>query len=229
MNIVLKVFKELNFVSVDKFEVKHKIDNKDVVKVAVNVLISAENGSQVFLVINFDNMLLSSVVEGDWDLVKEIALQFRRKEYHRAEMDRNTSLLILSKREFNEDVDISSKVKIEDDPFYFKKYVFSYDTVGLENANSWFEENNSKNKLVASIQEYIADTQKFARYKEKNINEPIYSFFVELVTKIHCFPMRIVQSQNINSIDYFLNQELNKIRTKSKDPVNISKEKLLGL
>lgn len=115
MNIILNVFKELNFVSVDEFIVEHKINDRSVMQVVVNVLVSNENDSQVFLVINCDNKLLHYVVEGG--LVKEIALQFRRKEYHRAEMDRNTSLYIVSRYEVDEDVDVSSKVKIEDDPF----------------------------------------------------------------------------------------------------------------
>ena len=46
---------------------------------------------------------------------------------------------------------------------------------------------DSKNTIVALIQEYITDTGKFARYKENCVNEPIYSYFMELVTKIHCF------------------------------------------
>lgn len=158
MNIILNVFKELNFVSVDEFIVEHKINDKSVMQVVVNVMVSNENDSQVFLVINCDNKLLHYVVEGA--LVKEIALQFRRKEYHRAEMDRNTSLYIISRHEVDEDVDASSKVKIEDDPFYFKKYVFSYDEVGLENATAWITENSSKNTIVALIQEYITDTSR---------------------------------------------------------------------
>lgn len=224
MNIILNVFKELNFVSVDEFIGEHKINDKSVMQVVVNVLVSNENDSQVFLVINCDNKLLHYVVEGG--LVKEIALQFRRKEYHRAEMDRNTSLYIVSRHEVDEDVDVSSKVKIEDDPFYFKKYVFSYDEVGLENATAWITENSSKNTIVALIQEYITDTGKFARYKENCVNEPIYSYFMELVTKIHCFPMKTVETKDINSINYFLNQEIGKVRTRSRKPIDIDQIKI---
>ena len=40
MNIILNVFKELNFVSVDEFIVEHKINDKSVMQVVVNVLVS---------------------------------------------------------------------------------------------------------------------------------------------------------------------------------------------
>ena len=105
-------------------------------------------------------------------------------------MDRNTSLLIVSKHLANEEIDTSSKVKIEDDPYYFKKYVFSYDDIGLENANNWVSENIQNKTTVSVIQDYITNTEQFAKYKENNINEPIYTFFIELVTKLHCFPMK---------------------------------------
>lgn len=225
MNIVFEVFKELNYVLVDEFVVAHKKDDNNTMQVTINTLISKENDSQVFLVVNCSNGLLESFVEGS--LVKEIALKFRKREYHRAEMDKNISLLIISKHDAGEGIDTSSKVKIEDDPYYFKKYVFSYDEVGLENATAWIKENNSKGTLVTLIQGYITDTGRFARYKENCINEPIYSYFIELVTKIHCFPMKIVETKNINSIDYFLNQEINKVRTRSRKPVNIDQIKIV--
>lgn len=76
------------------------------------------------------------------------------------------------------------------------------------------------------IQEYITDTGKFARYKENCVNEPIYSYFMELVTKIHCFPMKTVETKDINSINYFLNQEIDKVRTRSRKPIDIDQIKI---
>ncbi len=224
MNLIFEVFKELNYVFADEFVVEYKIDKSNIMQVTVNVLILKENDSQVFLLVNCDNRALQVYVEGS--LIKEIAFQFRKKEYHRAEMDRNTSLLIISKQDVDEALDTSSKVKIEDDPYYFKKYVFSYNEVGLENAIAWIKENNGKDTLVALIQVYVTDTEKFARYKENCVNEPIYSFFIELVTKIDCFPIRIAETKNIKSIDYFLEQEIDKARTRSKKPVNIEQIKI---
>lgn len=224
MNIVLEVFKELNYDAVDEFIVEHSLDEKSIMQVNVKVLIPKHNNSQVFLVVNSSNDKLKNYIEGG--LIKEIALQFRKKEYHRAEMDRNTSFLIISEHKVGEEVDISSKVKIEDDPYYFKKYVFTYDEVGLENATSWIKGNDSKDSLITLILGYITDTEKFAKYKENYINEPIYSYFIELVTKIHCFPMKIVETKNINSIEFFLDKEIDKASTRSRKPVNIESTRI---
>ncbi|MBQ3546560.1 MAG: hypothetical protein IJA34_16480 [Lachnospiraceae bacterium] len=222
MDIILDVFKELKFVLQDEFPVEYILNEKNSKTVNVNVLISSENDSQVFLMVDCDNSLLKNMVDGM--LIKEMAFRFRKREYHRAEMDKNTSLLIVSKHCVNEDIDTSSKVKIEDDPYYFKKYVFSYDEIGLENADNWLIENRKEGTTVSLIQDYITDTGKFAKYKENNINEPIYTFFIELVTKLHCFPMKTAETKNIKSIDYFLENELCKLRTKQKKTIDIDKK-----
>ena len=219
MNIILDVFKELHFILTDEFLVEYVINENNSMVVHVNVLVSNENDSQVFLMICCENEQLKNIVDGM--LVKEMAFQFRKKEYHRAEMDRNTSLLIVSKYFVDENVDTASKVKIEDDPYYFKKYVFSYNEIGLENANSWLTENVQKGTTVALIQDYITDTKKFAKYKKNCLNEPIYTFFIELVTKLHCFPMKTAETKDIKSIDSFLADELDILRTKQKKPIDI--------
>lgn len=138
------------------------------------------------------------------------------------ELKCNFMALSINKHSTDEDVDFSSKVKIEDDPYYFKKYVFSYDEIGLENANNWLIENVQKETTISLIQDYITDTRQFAKYKENNINEPIYTFFIELVTKLHCFPMKTAETKNINSIDYFLKNELEKLRAKPRKSIDIN-------
>ena len=220
MKIILDVFNELHFVLTDEFLVEYAINENNSMVVNVNVLISSENDSQVFLMIDCENAQLKNIVDGM--LIKEMAFQFRKKEYHRAEMDRNTALLIVSKHSTDEDVDFSSKVKIEDDPYYFKKYVFSYDEIGLENANNWLIENVQNGTTISLIQDYITDTRQFAKYKENKINEPIYTFFIELVTKLHCFSMKTAETKNINSIDYFLKNELEKLRAKPRKSIDIN-------
>ena len=51
-------------------------------------------------------------------------------------------------------------------PENIKKYVFSYDEIGLENANNWLIENVHKGTTISLIQDYITDTRQFAKYKE---------------------------------------------------------------
>ena len=223
MDIILKILTELFYVVKDDFCVECTIDSQKTAMVNVKLMISEENDSQVFLIVECDDSQLVDYVDGK--IIKKIAVKFRKNEYHRAEMDRNTTLLIVCKHEIGK-IDLSSKVKIEDDPYYFKKYVFSYDEVGLENAKIWLQENMQRDSRVALIQEYITNTNHFAKYKENHQNESIYTFFMELVTKLHCFPMKPAESENIRSVKEFLDDELELLRNKNRNPIDIDKNKL---
>ena len=226
MEIIIKVLTELLFTARDEFSVECIIEPQKIVLINVKIMVSEENDSQVFLVIECDDSQLVDYVDGK--IVKEIAVKFRKNEYHRAEMDRNTTLLLVSKHEIGT-IDLSSKVKIEDDPYYFKKYVFSYDEVGFENAKRWLQENSQRESVISLIQEYITDTEHFAKYKENHQNEATYTFFMELVTKLHCFPMKTAESKRIKSVDDYLDDELQMLRSKSKKPIIIDKDKIDSL
>lgn len=223
MEIILKVLESLHFIISDTFEVECVIDDQRSVSLDVKMLISNENESQVYLVIACENSQLIDYVDGK--IIKEIAQKFRKNDLHTAEMDRNTSLLLVCKHAIDT-IDTSSKVKIEDDPYYFKKYVFSYDDVGLANASSWLEENKEKGSIVSLIQEYITNTKQFAKYKDNHKNEVIYTFFMELVTKLHCFPMKTVEAKNIKTVNDYLENELDELRNKSKQPIDIDLKKM---
>ena len=86
MDIILDVFKELHFILTDEFLVEYVINENNSMVVNVNVLISSENDSQVFLMIDCENAQLKNIVDGM--LIKEMALRFRKKEYHSGPMSR---------------------------------------------------------------------------------------------------------------------------------------------
>lgn len=220
MKIIYEVLEELLYIANEGFEVTYKFLDKNK-KVYVYPFISKENVSQVFLVLEIKDEDLKDVVEGT--LVKEVAVQFRKKKFHRAEMDRNTTLLILSEYMNGGVISKDEKVKIEDDPYYFKKYVFSYNEIERKNAEMWMAKEKVNNKMVEKIQNYITDTKKFGRYKADIQNEPIYAYFVELITKIPVFPMKKVNSIGLKTIEQYLDEEIDELRNLKK-PVEIEKE-----
>ena len=60
------------------------------------------------------------------DFLSMITRELGRQDFYSTDMDRNITLLLLCKREKGEQIDHEAKVRIEDDPYYFKKYVFVY-------------------------------------------------------------------------------------------------------
>lgn len=222
MNVVFDVLEELMYVAKEEFEIAYKSEGEDK-SVVVTPFVSKENSSQVFLVVLCKNAFLGDVVNSD--LVKVVAFQFRRKDYHKAEMDRNSTLLILSEHNVDEEIDTSAKVKIEDDPYYFKKYVFSFDEISKKHTEIWLDQNKKSDSLIATIQNYVTDTTNFKRYKENNQNEPIYTFLIELITKIPSFPMKTAESQELHSVEEYLNDAINVLENQKK-PIIINRRAL---
>ena len=127
-------------------------------------------------------------------------------------MDKNTTLLLESECKEDETIDHYSKVQIEDDPYYFKKYVFSYSTLEekraveyLQNVKKDAEEDFS---IVKAVQSYLSDAEKFLSYKTNYCNQPTYAYFSELATKMPIFPLQIVAVDEIKSVTAFLSDEL---------------------
>ena len=105
-----------------------------------------------------------------------------------------------------------AKVQIEDDPYYFKKYVFSYSTLEEKRAEEYIQDlkNASEEKFsfVKAVQSYLSDAKTFLSYKTNHSNQPTYTYFSELATKMPIFPLQIAAVNQIKSVAAFLSEEL---------------------
>ena len=222
MNIINDVVEELNYRQEKTFVVAYT-SLTACNEITVKPYVSNDYLSQVFLLIELSDEKLHEVVETD--LVKMIALSFRKSSFHVAEMDKNTSLIVVSEFETGKENDKESKVKIEDDPYYFKKYVFSYNAVSERNAADWMKQNRNDRNVVECIQEYVTDTERFTSFKIDFNNEPVYTYFMELITKIPSFPMSTGGKQNLKSVEDYLKEELEKHKSGRKT-VEVDQEKV---
>lgn len=188
---------------------------------------SEDYSSQVYLVIQVSNSELSNILGSDFLLA--LAKAFRKQNFHKSDMDKNTTLLIECACKEGEYVDHLSKVQIEDDPYYFKKYVFSYSTLELKRAEEYIRNQKATSvenfSYVREIQSYLSNADTFSSYKKNHTNQPTYAFFCELVTKVPVFPLRITAVNEIKPVADFLHEELGKMP--STDIVALNQ--LLGL
>ena len=142
-----------------------------------------------------------------------MALAFRKADFHESDMDKNTTLVITSARPDTEPLNSDAKVKIEDDPYYFKKYVFSYTSASERLATSFLEHKKTERanafSYVNEVLDYLMNAENFGEYKDKKDELSTYSYFVELVTKIPAFPLNIKNSEEIKSVSEFLTEQLN--------------------
>jgi len=212
MKLLYEILNELNYVSKDSFSFSCFISGMEKSYNAMPFA-SEDYSSQVYLVVQVSNTELANVLGSDFLIT--LAKVFRKQNFHRSDMDKNTTLLIECVREQEESVDHISKVQIEDDPYYFKKYVFSYSTLEERRATEYIQTQKAASvenfSYIKEIQSYLSNADTFTSYKANHTNQPTYAFFCELVTKVPIFPLRIAAVNEIKPVEDFLHEELEKM------------------
>lgn len=168
----------------------------------LNIFKNRNVESQIFIVLQIlESQLISQ--ENNKSLVIEIANYFRENDVYVPDMDKNTSLIYCVKRDINSDKLDKLKVNIEDDPFYFKKYVFAYNEAQADE----FKKLCKQYAKTASelIQTYILEPRNFNAFKKNSDNEKIYKLVSELLIKIPIIPINFATNGQIRCVsDYML-------------------------
>lgn len=208
MNILYELLNELKYQTKESFTFDVTLDDNKT-SIIVTPFVSVEYPCQTYLVIEAENQALSKVNN---DYLKALALAFRKADFHESDMDKNTTLVITSARPDTESLNSDAKVKIEDDPYYFKKYVFSYTSASERLATSFLEHKKTEcaNEFsyVNEVLNYLMNAEEFGKYKDAKDELSTYSYFVELATKIPAFPLNIRNSEEIKSVSEFLSEQL---------------------
>lgn len=204
---------------------------------SVTPFVSAKGACEGYLLVSIGGRELPNLLKSDFlsRITQELGLQ----EFYSTDMDRNITLLLLCKRAKDEQIDHDAKVRIEDDPYYFKKYVFVYTEQEEAAAQAYAE--NREGTLADMVRGFLMDTGRFAMYKEQaaeerkkeNEKKPAkggkkakaeeepelgekdreylaYKFFVELATKVTVLPIRPDGTMEIRSVAGFWQEELQK-------------------
>lgn len=221
MRILYEILNELNYSSEDNFSFSYNMKETEQ-KYDVMPFVSVNHPSQVYLVVKICNSELANILSSNF--LTALAKGFRKQSFHRSEMDKNTTLLLGCECKTNESVDHLSKVQIEDDPYYFKKYVFSYSTLEEKRAEEYMQ--NLKNgsverfSFVKAVQSYLSNAETFLSYKTNHSNQPTYTYFSELATKMPVFPLQTAAVDEIKSVTAFLSEELEGDTSKNIDALD---------
>lgn len=208
MNMLYELLNELKYQTEESFAFDIPA-NDDKANILVTPFVSVEYPCQTYLIVESENKDLS-IINNEY--LKALALAFRKADFHESDMDKNTTLVISSFRADNESLNSLSKIKIEDDPYYFKKYVLSYTNTSEQHATKYLEHKKAElgNTFlyVNEILKYLMTAEYFGLYKSKKDESSAYSYFIELATKIPAFPLNIQSSEQIKSVKEFLSEQL---------------------
>lgn len=215
MKIVYDTLTELKYFAHKSFVFSYSLNN-NASECTVLPFVSEEFPSQVYLTAYVPNCDLVNLLDSDF--LSALSLAFKSQESHRSEMDKNTTLLLFSKRPTSEPLNSLAKVQIEDDPYFFKKYVFSYTELEEKHATDYFASEKSKAcfSYVSTIQNYLTNHKAFSAYKGNHINEPTYSFFIELATKVPILPLHVNTANELPTVESFMDENLTSISASGK-------------
>ena len=196
INVIKEIMNDCAYRNMVQTEVTY-----DKIVYSLNIFQHKNIESHIFIVLQ---ILESQLVAQDnyKDLVIEIANYFRENDIYVPDMDKNTSLIYCVKRDIKSNKLDELKVKIEDDPFYFKKYVFAYSEAQSDEFKKLRKQHNwTINEL---IQTYIFDTENFSKFKKNGDNEKIYKLVSELFIKIPIIPINFETNGEIKSVSEYM-------------------------
>lgn len=209
MKLINKILSELKYTETGNFSFIQNLNNEEK-GYEVSAFVSKLNPSQVYLMTSVDFNNLNNALDGSFYAL--LAKQLRKQEFYTSEMDKNTTLIIECECNNNQYLNSDIKVQIEDDPFYFKKYVLCYNEIERMEAERFLANEQNKYKeefsFVRTIQTYLADTKKFTEYKKDRTSQPIYGYFAEMAIKMPIMPLQIATDSQIKKIPDFISEEL---------------------
>lgn len=196
INIIKSLLSDCDYEYIDTI----KIDINDV-DLTLDMFKGELVDNQVFLVLTIlESQLINDEISSE--LVVSIANEFRNSNMYESEMDKNTSLVYCVQTDVKSQELTKKKVEIEDDPYYFKKYVFSYSVTDEEQFEQLcYQMNESPLKFV---QNYILDTENFSKFKNNFSNETVYRMISDLIIKLPMIPISFDEKKEIRSVNYYM-------------------------
>lgn len=174
--------------------------------------VSEQYPDDVYLLVSIQPEELVHTLDNGF--MSALAISFRKQSFHRSTMDRNTTLLLSCVCNISERINHDLRVQLEDDPYYFKKYVFAYTAADEAAAKQYIAANSrGEENLIETIRGCLLDPAMFAAYKDNDPAQRAYVYFAELATKVTLLPIRPNSGGKIETVDAIWQTELQKVQT----------------
>lgn len=165
-----------------------------------------QNKSQVFLLLS---ILESKLLEIDFlNILPEIAMAYKDTKQYEPEMEKNTSLVVCVNRDVDSMKLSKEAIIIEDDPYYFKKYLFSYHNNDSKKFEQFKKEYQCEQNLEF-IQKYVINSKNFESFKDNPANAESYRMISDLLVKLPVISIGFNNTEKLLTVeDYFQTEEI---------------------
>lgn len=170
----------------------------------IQSLVSEQNPSQVFLLFP---ILESKLLEVNLlDILPDIAVAFKETKLYESEMEKNTSLVVCVNRDVDSEKLTKEAIAIEDNPYYFKKYLFAYH----DNDNKKFEQLKKEYECkqnIEFIQKYVINSKNFEAFKDNLSNNETYKLISDLLVKLPVISIGFSKTETLHTVEMFFQEE----------------------
>lgn len=213
-HIISNILCELNFSPAEQFVVQ-----KDQIHFELMPFFLRDDSSQVYLIMP---LLESQLLDVKFtEILPYIAESFHKTNGYKSDMEKNTSLVFCIKRDVNSKYLEQLQIDIEDDPYYFKKYVFSYFPDEQQKLDQ-IKKEYGISSYVEFVQTYILNRDNFQKFKSNSLNEKMYRLISDLLIKIPIMPIEIRKSEELRTVaSYFGDEEISSKSKMLDEMVNI--------
>jgi len=163
-----------------------------------------EGQRSYFLVVYLETAKLKGYLDSEY--FEQVQSFFEEQKKIKADIDKNTSLLIIAKaNELEQDflANKNSILEIEEDEFWFKKYVLIYSDASVEGFGQGTE-------VLAELKTCVLNSTRFTAFKDSLFLDAEYFVAMQIFLKFPFLNVPISLNEQLLSIDNILQNNLSK-------------------
>lgn len=202
-HIILRLLKENGFNRY--FEIKNELTESAIFTYRENDI-----KSEFYLIIYMEEDVFLKVDENK--LFSSLSKSINQSEAYTAEVDKNTSLIICVKRDSNIKVHEhleKKELKVEENPYFFKKYVLSYnENIAQKVFGKVFNSSSSNLRLTEFVESTITNHENFIKFKSNEENYEEYELLAKIVIKVPVVKIKNPDIKSIKSINQTIHEKI---------------------
>ena len=201
--VILNILKENGF---DGYE---KVTN-DYFKSVIFTYRKDNYKTEFYVVVSIDQKAFLDIDENK--MFSDISKSLKGSSSYVAEVDKNTSLVICVAKDskLKSDEILESKgLQTEENPYFFKKYVLSYDEkIAEEVFGEMLEDYNEFTNITKYIESVITNPEKFRNFKLNPVNNEDYMLLSKIIMKIPVIPVKVPDNKSIKPLSSMINESI---------------------
>lgn len=190
-SFIAKLFKENGFK-----EIEIENTHKDDITFFGNYSNNLTNFYLLLYVDKIEENFLTERVPNYFSAIKTI------KEGYDERIDKNLSMIVCYRESVEEDITKQNKIyfDIEEDPYYFKKYLLSYSDMEEEKLLELLYEEDSTTELINNV---VTNTEYFAKFKSEVVTDSsvLYKICSKMMIKIPFINLNYIKDELENLSD----------------------------